>query len=210
MGFGGLCDTSPFQGWVVGARAADGAMTSSWATPTAPGLRGAGIWMSGGGLMSDGPGRVFLATGNGFNAPGFTANQHTPTVRAPGHRPPSGLGSSIVHLTVRASRSLVATDFFTPCNAVLLDGSANNDRDVSSGGIVGLPPSFGGPGRRHLLVAGGKSGVLYLLDATTSAVFSRRCRIGPAPRVPTPPRGRSAPTTSSGVRRRSGRVTEAG
>jgi hypothetical protein len=161
--FGGLCDTSPYLGWVVGVRAADGALTGRWATPTAPGARGGGIWMAGAGLASDGPGRVFLATGNGFNAPG-TSSQHTPVSPTPGRKPPSGLASSVVRLRAGAGGALSAADFFTPCDARKLDGGPNVDLDVSSGGVTVLPASFGSPRHRALLAAGGKSGTSYILD----------------------------------------------
>jgi hypothetical protein len=162
-GFGGLCDTSPYLGWVFGVRASDGAVTGRWATPTAPGARGAGIWMAGAGLASDGPGRIFFATGNGFDAPGSNG-LHTPVVPAPGNRPPSGLASSVVRLRLLSGGGLTAADFFTPCNARTLDGGPNLDLDVSSGGVAVLPPSFGRAAHRRLLLAGGKSGTLYVLD----------------------------------------------
>jgi hypothetical protein len=171
-GFGGLCDTSPYRGWVIGVRAADGTIAGSWATPTAPGARGAGIWMSGGGLATDQPGRIFLATGNGFNAPGFNS-EHTPMSPAPGSRPPSGLGSSIVQLTVGPGGTLSVGDFFTPCNARLLDGGPNLDLDVSSGGVLALPASLGSSEHRRLLLAGGKSGTLYLLDRNAMGGFDQ-------------------------------------
>ena len=181
-GFGGICDTSPYAGWVIGVRAADGTLASRWATPTAPGARGAGIWMAGAGLASDGPGRIFLATGNGFNAPNFNA-PHTPSTPTPGSRPPSGLASSVVRLQVGAAGGLSAADFFTPCDARTLDGSPNLDLDVSAGGVVALPPGFGTRGHRDLLLAGGKSGTVYALDRHALGGFAQgrrtqRCRSG--------------------------------
>ncbi len=78
MGFGSHCDLSPYRGWVVGVRASDGAVVSRWVTPTAEVARGAGAWAAGAGLMSDGPGRIFLSTGNGYNAGEVAGNPHTP------------------------------------------------------------------------------------------------------------------------------------
>lgn len=171
-GFGSHCDTSPYRGWVVGVRAANGMLSGTWATPTAPGARGGAVWMSGGGLMSDGPGRLFLATGTGFNAPGYNA-QHTPTSPAPGNKPPSGLADSVVRLKVARGGSLSVADFFTPCNVRTLDGNIDLDRDLGSGGVVALPNVFDGPVHRPLLLAGGKGGTLYLLDRDALGGFAQ-------------------------------------
>ena len=60
-------------------RASDGAIVARWVTPTAAITRGGGTWGAGAGLMSDGSGRIFLSTGNGFNAG-----------EVPGNRPHAG------------------------------------------------------------------------------------------------------------------------
>jgi iron transport multicopper oxidase len=107
---------------------------------------GAGIWHAGGGLMSDGSGRIFVATGNGSAAsPG------------PGTSPPEGLGESVIRLDT----SIAAQDFFSPYDSETLDWW---DADFGSGGPVGLPDTFGTPKRPHVLVAVGKNGYVYLLD----------------------------------------------
>jgi hypothetical protein len=132
-------------------------------TPDVTGARGAGIWMAGAGLMSDGPDRIFLATGNAFDAPKYDV-QHTPTTPAPGNRPPPGLGSSVLRLRIGADGSLSPVDFFTPCDAHLLDSGNMVNFDLGSGGVLPLPGSFGNARHRSLLLAGGKSGKIYLLD----------------------------------------------
>jgi len=86
--FGSDCDTSPWQGWVFGV-STEGAVRARWVANETGG--GAGIWQSGAGLTSDGPGTILLSTGNG-GAPS------TPT---PGDTPPSDLGESIVRLDVQ-------------------------------------------------------------------------------------------------------------
>ena len=100
--------------------------------------------------MSDGNGRVFVATGNGGVPP-----------PGPGNAPPGQLGNSVVRLSQQADGSLVAADFFAPSNAASLNVL---DLDLGSGGPVGLPDSFGVPGHPHLLVSGSKEGRVFLLD----------------------------------------------
>jgi hypothetical protein len=180
-GFGGLCDTSPFFGWVVGVRAGDGTLASSWGTPTATNARGAGIWMPGGGLVSDGPGRIFFSTGNGFDAPGSDA-EYVPSSPAPASRPPSNLSSSVVRLQVLGGGQLSAASFFTPCDAWRLGGSYYKDLDISAGGTLALPGAFGNPAHRDLLLAGGKSGTVYLLDRRSLGGFSQGARSRKCPR----------------------------
>jgi hypothetical protein len=164
MGFGSHCDFSPFRGWVVGVRASDGAVLGRWVTPTGAIARGGGTWGAGAGLMSDGPGRIFLSTGNGFTANGLPGNDHTPATPIPGHSPPGGLASSVVRLQVQPNGTLAAADFFSPCDNSRLDGSGDKDVDVSSGGVVALPSQFGSRSHRSVLLAGGKSGTVYVLD----------------------------------------------
>ena len=154
--FGGHCDISPYQGWVAGVSTA-GRLTALWTAETAPGADGAGIWHAGGGLMSDGAGRIFLATGN-FNSPPL----------GPGDEPPGALGQSVVRVDVQGNGTLKTKDFFSPFDADVLDGY---DADFGSGGPVGLPSAaelpgspFGTPAYPRLLVAVGKVGYVYLLD----------------------------------------------
>ncbi len=148
--FGGHCDAGPYRGLVVGINTS-GTIETLWASEDANN-KGAGIWMSGSPLMSDGPGQIVLATGNGTS----------PTVGPGGGSTPSiGFGEAALRLTVQPDGSLASTDFFTPYNAESLNG---NDQDFGSGGVVGLPDAFGTAAHPHLLVSAGKEGYVYLLD----------------------------------------------
>ncbi|MGH2865507.1 MAG: choice-of-anchor D domain-containing protein [Solirubrobacteraceae bacterium] len=148
-GFGSDCDTPPWQGWVFGVSTA-GTIKARWVADESG--DGAGIWQSGSGLASDGPGTILLSTGNG-GAPS------TPT---PGKKPPGNLGESIVRLDVQPDGSLKAVDFFAPYNATYLDSW---DADFASGGVTALPEEyFGTPSVPHLAVAVGKDGYVYLLN----------------------------------------------
>ncbi|WP_146258995.1 choice-of-anchor D domain-containing protein [Streptomyces tateyamensis] len=148
--FGGHCDMAPYRGYVVGVSTTTPGITAMWASETGASNSGAGIWQAGGALMSDGPGRIFLGTGNGISPPA-----------GPGKTPPGVLAESVVRLQVNADRSLSAADFFSPANAPTLD---QNDTDLASGGPVGLPDSFGTPSHPHLMVQQGKDGRVFLLD----------------------------------------------
>ena len=66
--------TSAWQGWVFGVSTA-GAVKARWVADET-GDSGAGIWQSGAGLTSDGPGTILLSTGNGGAPIDADARQH--------------------------------------------------------------------------------------------------------------------------------------
>jgi hypothetical protein len=145
--FGSHCDQGSYDGWVASVELA-GRTVRLWSDQAGVTRSMAGIWQSGGGLMSDGPGRIFFASGNGVSPP-----------RGRGSSPPGELGQSVVRLAVHAGGVLVARDFFAPANAAALD---LGDHDFGSGGPAGLP--FGSPRYPGLLVQAGKDGRLFLLN----------------------------------------------
>ncbi len=147
--FGSDCDIWPWQGWVFGVSTA-GQVKARWVADQTG--AGAGIWQSGAGLTSDGPGAILLSTGNGG----------APTTPAPGNEPPANLGESVVRLQVQSDGSLKPIDFFAPFDAASLD---TWDADFASGGVTGLPEAqFGTPAIPRLAVAVGKDGYVYLLN----------------------------------------------
>ena len=85
----------------------------------------AGIWQSGGGLVSDLPGRIVLASGNGVSP-----------VPAPSNSPPATLSESVIGLTIGGGGQIAPSQFFAPSDAPTLD---QNDEDLGSGGPVALP-----------------------------------------------------------------------
>jgi hypothetical protein len=150
-GFGSHCDTPPYQGWVVGVTTG-GQLRTLWTTEAGQGAgAAAGIWQSGAGLVSDGPGQILFATGNGNSSP----------VPSPGGQVPAALGEAVVRLSVQADGSLLPSDFFMPNEANYLN---SQDDDLGSGGPTALPDSFGTTSVPHLLVQVGKEGYLYLLN----------------------------------------------
>jgi hypothetical protein len=154
--FASHCDIGNYQGWIAGV-SETGALTTFWTDSAAGSSAGAGIWMSGGGLVSDGPGTILLTTGNGISA------GDTPTGVIPGNTPPTDLGESVVRLDVQPNGSLKTVDFFTPYDgATSLDCC---DLDFGSGSPVALPNQyFGTSSVPHLAVAVGKEGYVYLLN----------------------------------------------
>jgi PQQ-like domain len=145
--FASHCDDPPFAGYVAGVNTRTRALTL-WTDVTGSSYGEAGIWQSGGGLMSDGPGRIFVSTGNGTSPPA-----------APGSKPPGNLGDAVVQLSVQPNGTLRAADFFSPANAPSLN---TGDHDFGSGAPVGLP--FGSQAYPHLLVQAGKDGRVFLLN----------------------------------------------
>jgi hypothetical protein len=147
MGFGSYCDFGSYVGYVAGVHTTDHSQTL-WSAETGSASDQAGIWHAGGGLVSDGPGRIFLTTGNGVSPAPSTGS---PT--------PSELGDSVVRLSVGSTGVLSASDFFSPANAPALDQA---DVDFGSGGPMVLP--FTTSAHAGLLVQAGKDGRVFLLD----------------------------------------------
>lgn len=148
LGFASFCDYGFYTGFVSGVNITSHAQTM-WTDETGSAGNQSGIWMGGGGFMSDGSGRIFLATGNGVSPP-----------PGPGNGPPGELGDSVVRLSQNTSTgALTASDFFSPANAPTLD---REDADLGAGGPVGLP--FGTSAYPHLMVQAGKDHRIFLLN----------------------------------------------
>jgi outer membrane protein assembly factor BamB len=149
-GFASHCDYTPYVGYIVGVNGSTGRQTTLWSTEGGASDE-AGIWQSGAGLTSDGPGRIIVATGNGIApAPG------------PGDTPPNTLGEAVVRLAVNPDGTLTAKSFFSPHDNTDLN---QDDYDLGSGGPMALPPEFGTADYPRMVVQVGKDGRVYLLDA---------------------------------------------
>lgn len=157
MAFASDCDDTPYRGIVVGVNESTGAITTMWSDESGAGTdknSQAGIWQSGGGLIADASGQIFLTTGNGI----------APTPSA-GTDPPDTLSESVIALKVGSNGQLTPTDYFSPSDAPTLD---QNDEDLGSGGPIYLPPQyFGNTAYPDLLVQVGKDGRVFLLDANS-------------------------------------------
>jgi hypothetical protein len=140
-------DVGAYKGWISGVSTTTSAV-NLWVDEQGSSLH-AGIWQSGGGLMSDGGRRLFAVSGNGPPPPAGPASPAVTT-----------LGQSVMRLDQQLDGTLALADYFAPFNAAQLNV---NDKDLSSAPVA-LPDSMGVPSHPHLLVTGGKEGVVYLLD----------------------------------------------
>jgi len=137
MGFASFGSSQPYHGWVFGYDAATLQQVSAWNSTPDSGL--GGIWQTGQGLAANADGKIYVMTANGhFN-------------------PATGdYGDSFVKLDPQGviSGVLPVIDSFTPENQSELEA---HDQDLGSGGALLLPGT-------QLMLGGGKSGLLYLLD----------------------------------------------
>lgn len=135
------CDNPPFHGWVMSFNKATLQEIGIWAS-TPNGSNG-GVWMSGGGIATDGRGSVYFATGNGtFDSSGR----------------PADFGDSVIRMFI-SNTGLAVGDYFTPYNQQTL---GNNDEDLGSGGPLLLPDQ---PGPYpHELIQVGKEGSIYVVN----------------------------------------------
>jgi WSC domain len=115
---------------------------------------GAGVWMSGGGLASDGKGSMFFATGNGF------ASQ-LDNVPVSGRNPPTALEEAAVHMTINGDGTLTVVDFFMPWEKKALDGA---DKDLGTSPLEILPSQFSCGVYQRIGVVTGKSGKTYWIN----------------------------------------------
>ena len=149
-------DNGPYHGWVIGFAANNiGAGPSSVWNSTPNFVSGSpsdgGIWMSGGAPAADSSNDLYFLTGNGS----FDANSGG-----------SNYGDSTIRLT--ASGGLHVQDYFTPGN----QGSLNSgDADHGAGGAAVLVDPSSGP-VPHLLIGGGKSGTLFMVNRENLGKYS--------------------------------------
>jgi hypothetical protein len=129
------CDASSYHGWIMAYDAKT--LAQNAVLNTSPDTNEAGIWLSDAAPAADAEGRIFVPTGNG----GFDNSRNW--------------GDTLLKL----NSELKILDYFTPSNQQALN---REDADLGSGGPVLLPDQPGS--HPHLLLAGGKEGVLYLLD----------------------------------------------
>jgi uncharacterized repeat protein (TIGR02543 family) len=142
-------DYPPYHGLVLGFNATSLALVKQFiATPN--GNMG-GMWMSGASPAIDGAGNLYTATGNGsFDQ---TASSYTTD---------TDWGETFIKLPPTGTFDIAYSNplnWFTPNNYTTL---TNNDLDIASGGVL-LLPDQAGP-HPHVLVGGGKGGVLFVID----------------------------------------------
>jgi hypothetical protein len=145
VAFGSYTDTGPFHGVVASFRESDLALMSSFTTAAAGNVVSCPrVPTGGGGIWMSGQGPAADESGNIFTASGNGKFDGT-----------SNFSDSIIKL----SPSLTRITHFTPFNQRLL---TFDDQDLGSGGVLLIPNT-------NIAVAGGKEGVMYLLDRTRAA-----------------------------------------
>jgi hypothetical protein len=159
VAFTSFCDDSPgsTRGWIIGYKVntlAPLAANELTDTQNTGGYYMATIWMSGYGLAGV-PGTIFFTTGNGGSG---TYNGTT------------SVQESALSLN---STTFAINHIFTEPNPGTLDTA---DNDFGAGGMMLLPDAAGTS--PHLAVAGGKDGILYLLNRDTLAQITTVTGLG--------------------------------
>ncbi len=164
-GFGSLCDQPPFEGWIAGVSTATRSLTVLWTDAAfQQGTGGDSIWEAGQGLISDRPGQIVFATGNG-TGPFVSAGRAQP--------PQAAFGNAVVRVAVGPGGNLRVVDFYAPSDSAFLSAK---DLDVGSGGVGVVPVgagSFRGGHYPELFLQGGKDGTATLLDGENLGGFAQ-------------------------------------
>ncbi len=145
--WGSHCDSRPYAGWMMAYNPATLQQTS--VIDFVPNGSDAAPWNAGAGPAADAAGNVYIALGNGtFDT----------TLTAQGLPAQADYGNSLVKLNSK----LAITDYWTMYNS---DAESSHDTDLGSGGYMLLPDLTDATGiTRHLSVAAGKDGNLYLAN----------------------------------------------
>ncbi len=170
-------DNGPYHGWVATWNVSN-ILTTGFALSgvlcTSPNGGEAGIWMGGGALTFEPNGSAFyLETGNGpadgggtqLNASGFPVTGDYPDALIKAESDPT---TSINNQGVNGW-GIKVVDYFIPFNQAALDDA---DEDFGSGQPLLLPASAGIPGYPDLIIAAGKEGTIYLLNADNLGHFN--------------------------------------
>ncbi|HKB97232.1 MAG TPA: hypothetical protein VKD23_00460 [Terriglobales bacterium] len=149
LGFGSNFCNDANSGWVLSYDATSLSQLAVFNTSPDYGLTS--IWQAGNGLAADAAGNIFVETGesgaNGFDVPNG--------------------GQTYCNSVVKLSPNLTVTDYFTPWNVAYLN---SHDFDLSSTGVLVLPDQSGP--YPHEMIAGGKQGVVYVLNRDNMGMFS--------------------------------------
>src|SRR5258708_1054748 len=149
LGFGSNFCNDANSGWVLSYDATSLSQLAVFNTSPDYGLTS--IWQAGNGLAADADGNIFAETGesgaNGFDVPNG--------------------GQTYCNSVLKLSPNLTITDYFTPWNVAYLN---SHDFDLSSVGTLVLPDQDGP--YPHELIAGGKQGVVYVLNRDNMGMFS--------------------------------------
>jgi len=143
IAWGSHDDVLPWYGWIVGYTYDGSAFTPSASLNVTPNAGEGGIWMSGGAPSADANGHLYVITGNGaFDVTNTTG-------------PTNDYGDCFLQL----DSALAVSSWFTPSDQA---NDFANDFDFGAGGSALVLNLSTGP--QHLVIGGGKDGMLYLLN----------------------------------------------
>jgi hypothetical protein len=149
VGFGSYCDHDNFHGWLLRFDTATSPITRLTPYVTTPNTSRGSLWMGGAGFADDGTGAIYFMSGNGPASGTVTDG--------------TSLGDAFVKLTgtTTPSAAPVVSSWFMPSDVAALDAG---DTDVGSSGPLLIPGT-------HLILGGGKGGILYLVNRDTMGGF---------------------------------------
>ena len=139
-------DNGPYHGWILGYDASDLSKNPIVFNDTKNGVQG-GIWMSGGGISTDGD-FIYVAVGNGD----FDPSQ-------------GNYGESVLKLREDGD-TLAVVDYFAPFNKDLLN---TEDKDMGVSDVLVIPDSESGS--MSLVAAADKLGEIHILNRSDLGKF---------------------------------------
>jgi hypothetical protein len=149
MGFGSNFCNDSATGWILSYDAAT--LTQKAVFNTSPDYGLASVWQGGTGLAADEAGNIFFETAETTNGP---------------YDIQFG-GQNYCNSVIKLAPDLTVADYFTPYSVAYLNA---HDFDLSSTGALVLPDLSGAT--PHELIAGGKQGVVYVLNRDQMGMYS--------------------------------------
>jgi uncharacterized repeat protein (TIGR03806 family) len=154
LSFASHGDNQPYHGWMFAYNATNVTQQLGVYNATPNGGLG-GFWDGGGGPSVDAQGNLYFQTGNGT----FDGGTDVTTT--------NNYAMSLMKLATTNGIALV--DYFAPANAVAL---SDGDQDLGSSAPIILPDSAGSVAHPHLVVGGGKTAPIYLVDRDKMGRFN--------------------------------------
>jgi len=143
VGFASHCDQNNYHGWVLRFDTTSSPIRPLTPYMTNPNTGHGGLWQGGGGFPVDAAGNLYMVSGDGRSGTTNTTGTQ--------------LANAFIKLTnVGVSGTPAVGSWFMPSDVASLD---NADTDIGSSGPMLIPGT-------SLMVAGGKNGILYVVNTT--------------------------------------------